>query len=374
MKVFKMKKTILMVAALVAAVSFGERSLKPGIDAFNASVPADSTETMMFSPFSFELDCCMFGEALDPVGRANVSERLSVMTDFNGAYHPILDDFDEMALSNRLFFTSARTIGLYEIGKVNADFKRRVFDMRFNASISLAWPPRGAERWFRAKMDGWMEDFVMPTGRLGLSGYSIVDAAVVLATLLEDADCTASEGNFRPAKGDAKKMPFLKFRAKVDFVRNAEKTMVRIPLRGGAFLYLAMPGEKTSLEALRRSITGDTIHNITLEPIDPGVKGIGTDVCEISVPKFDLITTTDMEKGFAALGIQEKDVTYLYPQLVRRSSFQSVRFILDKGEVPDGVKVLPAANMKAVFNRPFVFFVYYPDKNVIPVIGQFTGE
>ena len=52
----------------------------------------------------------------------------------------------------------------------------------------------------------------------------------------------------------------------------------------------------------------------------------------------------------------------------------SVRFILDRGEVPDGVKALPAANMKAVFNRPFVFFVYYPDKNVIPVIGQFTGE
>lgn len=369
-----MKKIAFCVVALAACVAFGERSLKPGVDAFNASVPADYGKNVAFSPFSFELDCCMFAEALDPIGRANVSEKLAVMTDFSGAYYPILDMFDEAAASNTFLFASARTIGVSDIPKVNADFKRRVFDMRTNASISLLWPTKGAERWFCAKLDGWMEEFVMPFGKIGSEEYSLVDAAVVVASLGEDAACQTSRQNFRAADGTTEEFPFVTFRAKADFLRNGDKTMLRIPLRGGAFLYLMMPGENKTLADLRKSIVGESMLSTVLEPLDPNVKGTGSAVCEVSLPKLDFIATTDMEKGFEALGIQQNEITYLYPALSKRTAFQCARFILREGDVADGAATLPAATDKTTFNRPFVFFVYCPEKNVIPVIGQFTGK
>lgn len=359
----------------MAAASFGERSLKAGIDAFNAAVPQDSTKTVAFSPLAFELDCCVFAEALDPIGRANVSEKLSVKTDFDGAYAPIFETFDNMPETNRVFFASARTIGVTDISKVNADFKRRVFDMSMSASISRLWPQKGAERWFKAKLEGWMEGFVMPLGKLGSHQYSVVDAAVIAAYLQDDAGCVPSETNFRLSNGELKKIPFITFQAKVDFRRNNESALMRVPLRGDAFLYLMIDdNEGNSLAPLRKTIAGDSIHALMLEPIDPNLKGSGSEVCEIALPQFDFISTIDTAKSFEVLGIQEKELTYLYPELSSRSAFQSVRFILDKGNVPEDVEPLSNATTKMTFNRPFLFFVHCPDSNTIPVIGQFTGE
>lgn len=358
----------------MAAVAYGERSLTPGIDAFNASVPVDYAKSAAFSPLSFEYDCCVFAEALDPIGRANVSEKLAVMTDFTGAYYPILDAFESMPPSDRLLFSSARTIGVSEISKVNADFKRRVFGTRMNASISLSWPTRGAENWIKAKLDGRMEDFAMPIGKIGHDKYSIVDAAVVMAELPPDAACVSVEEEFRVSPDETKKIPFLKFRSKVDFARTAEKVVLRVPLRGGAFLYLMTPGETKTLADVRKTVTGESILSCTLEPLDATAKGTGSAICELSIPAFDMLTSTEMEKGFEELHIQKGEITYLYPALTGRSAFQSVRFVLGKGDVPDDAVELPAATMKAAFNRPFMFFVYCPDTNTIPVIGQFAGE
>lgn len=369
-----MKKTIFGICIVFACLVYGERSLTPGIEAFNASVPADSTKGVAFSPFAFELDCCMFAEALDPIGRANVSEKLAVMSDLGAAYDPVLDALQEMPPTNRIFFASARTIGVTEIPKVNAEFKRRLFEMRTNASISRLWPTKGAERWFQAMLDGWMEDFMMPVGRIGNEEYTVVDASVVAAQLRDDAAATCADAKFRTPGGADLEIPFLKFRAKVDYLRDETKMVMRIPLRGDAFLYVLLPRGKTTLADLRRSITGETILLRTLEPIDATLKGNGSAVCEVSLPKIDMLTTTEMEKSFTALGIQAKDIMYLYPALSHRSAYQAVRFMLDAGDVPEKPDALPAATEKASFNHPFVFFVYHPGKNIIPVIGQFTGE
>lgn len=360
---------------MMAVAAFGERSLKPGIDAFNASVPTNSAETVAFSPFSFELDCCVFAEALDPIGRANVSEKLSVMSDFTTAYYPILDTFEEMATSNNLVFLSARTLGVNEISRVNAEFKRRLFELKMNSSISLPCPHKGAERWIKAKLDGRMEDFAMPLGKSNHYQYQLVDAAVVSVALLPDADCGTSEGNFRKDDGELVKIPFLTFRARVDYLKTAEKTIIRIPLRGGAFLYVMMPEGEASLTDIRNAITGSSIHPLTLEPFDPGLRGTGKGVCEISIPKMDFISTVDFEKGMEALGIPQQDILYLYPDLRLRSAHQAVRFILNEGNVPqDNKEVVGTATFKTSFNRPFLFFVYFPEVNVITVIGQFTGK
>lgn len=360
---------------MMAVAAFGERSLKPGIDAFNASVPTNFEESVVFSPFSFELDCCVFAEALDPIGRANISEKLSVMSDFTTAYYPILDEFEKTAASNDFVFLSARTIGVNDIPRVNAEFKKRLFELRMNSSISLPWPHKGAERWLKAKLDGWMEDFVMPVGKRNYYQYQIVDAAVVSTALLPDSDCTTAEGNFRKADGEIVKIPFLNFRARVDYLRTPEKTLMRIPLRGGAFLYVMMPEGDATLADVRKSITGDSIHPLTLEPLDPIVRGTGKGVCEISLPKMDFIATADFENGLEALGIPEKDILYLYPGLLSRYAHQSVRFVFDEGKISqDDKEVVGVATLKAMFNRPFVFFVYFPERNVIPVIGQFTGK
>ena len=369
-----MKRAIFGIFVVLAAAAFAERSLTPGIEAFNACVPAESENGVAFSPFAFELDCCMFAEALDPVGRANVSEKLAVMSDFAAAYDPVIDTLQAMPPTNRIFFSSARTIGVMDIPKVNAEFKRRLFQMRTNASISRLWPARGAERWFQAMLDGWMEDFVMPVGKIGNEEYTVVDATVVAAQTLDNADATTSDAKFKKSSGGDVKIPFLKFRAKADFVRDAEKVVVRIPLRGDAFLYVLMPRGKTTLADVRRSITGETIIMRTLEPLDATQKGYGSGVCEVSIPKLDTFTTTETENGFAALKIQAKEILYLYPALLHRTAYQVVRFILDAGEVPEKPDVLPAATEKLTFDRPFVFFVYHPGKNFIPVVGQFTGE
>lgn len=370
------KKTAFLFAfASVAAAAFGERSLKAGIDAFNAAVLADTAGDVAFSPLSFDLDCCMLAEALDPIARANVSEKLSVMTDFAGAYNPVLDYFEDAVPSNKVEFLSARTIGVTELPKVNADFRTRVFGMRSNASVSLLWPTDGAKYWIRAKLDGRMEEFLMPDVKIGAETYSFVDAAFVGAKLPAGVSSVREEGNFRLQDGTLCKLPFCKFRVKVDFCRLADCAMMRIPLCDGAFLYVMVPHEGRSLADLRAKITGDAIRTLLLSPIDPDIKGSGSAVCDVSIPAIDIMAESDIEKGFGAIGIPESGIQYLYSTLARRQSFQTVRFLFD-GAAADGAAAKPApeAESKAVLNRPFVYFVHVPECNVIPVIGQFAGR
>ncbi len=369
----KSKTAILAACALAAVVANGGRSTGVGIDAFNLAVPPGVAQTKAFSPLSFELDACLMADALEPISRANVLEKLGVSTDFGSIYNPILDELGAAPSTNRLFFLSARTIGVYEPGRVNPEFKRRVFDMRMNASISLLWPTRGAERWLKACMDGLMEDFAMPLGKVGIGEYGFVDVAAVVAQLPPDAACVTVEGDFRSGSGDGAKTKFLKFRAKTDYFRSADHTTMRLPLRGGAFLYLVAPGEKGSFVNLRKALDGGALRTFMSEPVDPGEKGSGSTVCEISLPVLDLYSQTGLNHPFAMAGVPEGGVTYLYKDLNRRSSFQCLRFRLEPGDVPEGTEDAAAAKSKAVFNRPFVFFIHVPELDIVPAIGQFTG-
>ena len=356
--------------------AFGERSLAPGLEAFNACVAADAKDSFAFSPFSFELDCWMMGEALDPIGRANVSEKLAVMSDPTIAYGPILDAFEQAPATNRVFFLSARTIGVSDVSKVNADFRRRVFEMRGNASISQLWPTLGAERWLSAKLDGWMDDFTMPIVKVNSTDYTLVDAAAVAAYIPEGTGCFTKNSRFRKLDGSDAVIPFLNFRANADFIRRDDYISVRVGLRGDAFLYIMLPNGKKTLADVRKHIVPDRIKTLLLEVLDKDEKGNGSSMCELSIPQIDTTSKTLLEPAFSVLGIPEGDITYLYSQLKKRTSLQCTRFLLDQGEQPQADE---AANTKplqsrAMFNRPFIYFIYLPEYNAIPVIGQFTGQ
>lgn len=372
----KMKKPALMFCAICAlAVAHGERRIDFGIDAFNASVPESSTASVAFSPFAFELDCSLMAEALDPIGRANVSEALSIMSDFSNVYDPIVDALAEAPETNRVHFLSARTIGVPDPDKVKTDFRRRAFEMRINASISLQWPTKGAERWIMAKLEGNMDDWQIPLGKVGPTEYTLVDATFVEASLPADSSAAAEEGSFARPDGTVAKLPFARCWVKADLVERDDYISLRMPLRGGAFLYVLSPAQGKTLADVRKHLTGKSIANILLEMLDATEKKAASGLCEVHIPRFDVSSRCELESAFAKAKVPEGGITYLYPELTRRTSFQCVRFKLgDDGIAPSGTPPDTRATAhRAIFNRPFVYLVHMPEFNAIAAIGQFTG-
>ncbi len=371
------KRTVLALAVATAAFAVhAERRLGFGIDAYNVSFPIQDPKNQLFSPLAFELDCCVMADALDPIGRANVAEALSLHSDFDNVYTPILDALEKAPETNQLYFSSARAIAVTEPEKVNVEYRKRLLDSRFNGAIGRLWPTSGIENWMKAKLDGKIDDWLIPLPKVGYAEYCVIDASVVEMHLPSDIVAVEETLSFKKIDGTSVKTPFVRFNINAQYARTPSYTSVRIPMKGGAFFYAFMPSPPHTVADVRRSITPETIAKIINEPLDPGVQDNGTAYCEIHLPRFALDGKCSLEKAFTISKVPVTDITYFYKQLKHRTSWQCTRFNFKLPHLaPATTPPEPEAiRNRALFIRPFFFFIYVPEIDAIPVIGQYMGE
>ena len=368
---------ILISACACAAVpfaSFAARSSAFGIDAFNAAVPASSDANGLFSPFGFEIDCAVFGEAADPITRAGIAESMGVLTDFASVYRPMIDRYADVASTNGFSYISARAFCLPEISMARTDYRRRLWDL-CGAEVCRLVPPKGAEAWFRAKMMGEMEDFYIDNIVAQAERYRYYDLVSVAAAWRGQSDSKELR-KFHAADGRAVEMEFFRMRRTVRHRSTPLFTLLKLPVADGAYLYVMLPAQGVSLKDVREKLKGDDFASLRASADTLGDREAGPARAVLSIPALDFTAKAALSVPFMNAKVPQGGYASIKETLSRRDSEQVVRFrLVDDPEVkPDEPEYATADLGEIVVDRPFVFFVHRPDDDTLSVVGQFTGK
>ena len=370
-----MKRYLLLFFALFAASgAFAARSSAFGVDSFNAVVPAEADSNALFSPIGFEMDCSVFGEAVDTISRAAIAESMGVLTDFHGVYRPILDRLETVAPSNGFHYVCARAFCLPDIRYATAEYRRRIWDL-CGAGVCRLFPQRGAESWFKAKLMGEMEEFEIPVDRSQNERYRYYDLASVTAAW-RGKSAAVTKREFKSASGKGVPMDFFVLRGTIRYRNAGGRAVYKLPLADGAYLYAIVPAETETLENVRRSVTGEKFAEIRTSVDTLGDKHAGAAKATVVFPKLDFTTRVNLGEAFLAAKVKQGDFTSLKNTLTSRISEQIVRFkVVDDPSVnPDEPEYTSTDLGEVVIDRPFMFFVHRPEDDVMSVIGQFTGK
>ncbi|MBE6381933.1 MAG: hypothetical protein E7049_02840 [Lentisphaerae bacterium] len=370
-----MKRILLLSAALLASSgAFAARSSAFGIDSFNAAVPADSDSNALFSPIGFEMDCSVFGEAVDTISRAAIAESMGVLTDFQGVYRPILDRLVNEAPSNGFHYVCARAFCLPDIRLASAEYRRRIWDLN-GAGVCRLFPQSGAESWFKAKLMGEMEDFSIPIDRSQHERYRYYDLVSITAAWRGKSAATAKR-DFRSASGSPVPMDFFVLKGTIRYRNAGGRMTYRLPLSDGAYLYAIVPGETETLESVRKGLKGESFAEIRASVEMVGDKNAGAAKATVLFPRLDFTARANLAAPFQAAKVKQGDFMSLKNTLTSRISEQVVRFkVVDDPSVkPDEPEYTSVDLGEVALDRPFVFFVHRPEDDVMSVIGQFTGK
>lgn len=378
-----MKRLVVLLAAFaVPALASAERHSAFEVDAYNRILPASASGTVVFSPCSFEIDCVVFAEAQNALGRAHVAETMGVLTDFASAYGPILDAC--ACDTNGTRFLSARAFCLPEIKSEDAAFRRMIQDA-YGVEVCSFASKRGVENWFRAKMDGAMEDFEIDPAVARGSRYAFYDLVDLRMTFRDPFPTSGSRRlAFTRPDGGKTTVDFMADIRPVDVRERPNCTYLRLPLRDGSWFYAILPKDGVTFPELRAEFT-----SVKLDESIPAMDSIvDPDVfhgaAAVVLPRLDVCTDSDFSRAMDYFrfptSVLARFPSVTSPPAVLR---QRVRFRLDEqGLDPAPLVEKTAAEQtratadtrRLVFNRPFLFFVYNTTTGTIPVAGQFTGE
>lgn len=375
-------KTIVLLAALAACRFASARPLGAGIEAFNRTFAADSAGSCVFSPLGFELDCVLFAESGDTLVRAGIAESIGVLTEFDATFKPVLDHFGGMAVSNGFRWVSARAFCVTDIRRSSRVFRNRVWNL-YGAEVCAKNPPVGAEAYLRAKLDGDMEDFEIPTGDETSDRqlfYDLVSVSVAPYGLFPSAAVTEREFQ---APGGRRKVRMVSGVALHGRHVSKIHTLARLPLKDGAFLYAVMPNEGHTLAEIRARFNPVRFEEMLLEPEMVGLAGTGTFKARITLPEMDFVRENDLSVALAGCKVPANGLVMLGPDSPgARRSRQRVRFRFGPNDDPPAepaakpgefVAVPPSAP-ELVFDRPFLWFVHHPKTVSLPAMGVYAGE
>jgi len=367
---------ILSAAWLPAASHYGV-----GADAFSRAVPSLQAETRVFAPFSFEVDCVVFAEAVDTLSRAAVAEALGMLSGFAPEYPPILKRLE--TCTNGFSFVEARGFCVPEIDEPNPVFRRQL-QRDYGVVTCRDFPVEGANSWFRASMDGQMEDFSVAVDGHGERRFGYYDLVSIRVAWQEPFPLNNSRKlPFACADGTRPKLDFMADVRVADTLETSEFQLLRLPLRGGFQFYALSPRGKASLDDIRKEASATEVGTLLASlrsVINPGVARGPTVVV---LPRLELDTTTDVTETMHLFKCPTQGLTGIAANCPAREVVQRVRFrLLEHAEdekpltekpVDSQVRMESCAR-KAVLNRPFLFLVVDETTETIPVMGQFTGR
>lgn len=351
-------------------------------DAFNRSCPADSPRNFVFSPASFELDCVLVAESLPTIPKANVSEMMGVVIDFESTFRPMIDGLSER--TNGFSFVAARGFCVPDMRTARIDHRLHL-SRAYGAEVLRSTLPHGAERWFRATMEGDMESFSLPVAAVGANAYSFYDLVSLRAAWRDPFPTENTRTlSFRgPGESNAVQVVCMSDVRIADTWDTEKYTLLKLPLRGDAWFYALLPKEGRDLADARADVnSGKFAHllNVTKSVTE---NGVAQGPCAIVLPRLDLLSRSDLTGLLQHFRIPLAGLTLLAGDGRADECVQHVRFRLAEhawDEPPlvkkpaDSVVPITSDVRRLVFNRPFVFFIYHEKSESVLVAGQFTGQ
>lgn len=374
------KFAVFAFALSVVTESFAVRHVGFEVDSFNRAFEVGWSTNVVFSPLSFEIDCAMAAESLETLPRAAVAESMGVLVEFAGVYRPIMESHAVRAGS--FGFVSARGFCIPDIRTAKPDF-RRMLQRVYGAEVMPAFPAEGAGSWFRATMDGAMEDFSIPTDSAASGRYSFYDLLAVNVEWQEPFPLSNTRTlKFHCADGTDRKLPFMSDVRVADAWDAREYLLMKLPLKGQLDYYAMMPKEGLSLAAVRQDFSSMEIDLLLTMAGQTGLRGNYHGTAAIVLPRLELASRVDFTSVMRDFRVPLSDLKYLTGRVSPKEYVQHVRFRLAE----HGLKETPverkseerqvrmsAGTRKFVFNRPFLFFVHDRETQTIPVAGIFTG-
>lgn len=375
----------LVLATLVAAFTSNleaARQIGFEADAFNRICPASFQKNLVFSPASFEIDCAVIAESLATIPKANVSETLGVVLDFEGMYAPIVEDL--AVRTNGLEMISARGFCVPDL-KSSIPAFRQYLERVYGVEVMRLKPARGAESWFRATMDGEMEDFALPSAVVASERFSYYDLVSIGVSWLEPFPTENTRKiKFRPSpEAEPQTIVAMSDVRLADTFETKTYTALRLPLKDGAWFYAMLPKSGHGLDEVRADFATariDQLLSVMASVADPNVSHAP---CAIVLPRMSLKSRLNFGAVLTYFKVPLSGLVNVAGTRSAQEYVQIAKFVLaeqGRGEAPlvqkpkeaqlplkDGVKRL-------VFNRPFFFFVYHEKTHTIPVAGLFSGE
>lgn len=351
-------------------------------DSFNRICPASFRKNLVFSPASFEIDCAVIAESLATIPKANVSETLGVMLDFEGLYSPIVE---ELAVrTNGFEMISARGFCVPELKESLPAF-RQYLERVYGVEVMRLNPPRGAESWFRATMEGEMEDFSLTSAAVASERFAYYDLVSIGVSWLEPFPTENTRKiKFRAsAEAEPKAVVAMSDVRLADTFETPAYTALRLPLKNDAWFYALLPKDGHGLDEVRADFATAKIDQLLAMMSSVADPNVSHGPTAIVLPRLKIRSRLNFG---AALAYFKIPVSGLVNVAGSRSAYEYVQiaeFALaerGRGEAPLVTKPkeaqlpLTAGVKRLVFNRPFFFFVYHEKTESIPVVGLFSGE
>lgn len=378
-----MIKRLALMLAVVACASCAEagRSVGLGADAFTRLTSAND-KNVAFSPVSFELDAVMFANAADTITRANMVETMGVLNELASVYVPIYRDLNDNTITDGCSYVSARAFCVPAPRSVAPAFRQRLQE-EYSANVLPIFPKEGTECWFKAMMDGDMEDFEIPGSvavRNRFAYYDLVSLSLAWAEPFPTEN--TKERVFETIDGKKIKLPMICDSRIASTWENSRMSVLKLPMAEGYHFYALKPRGKATIEDVKKELTAERI-SIVLSIMNSVTEdGVNNGPVAIVMPKFDLKSSLEISSAMQSFHFPTGNLKELGENLAGSEIVQITRFrfdengvgeALEKKDPKDEVKV-DQKTRKMIFNRPFVYFVYSEKHDALIVAGQYTGK
>lgn len=350
-------------------------------DVYNRAFPLERKGDIAFSPLSAEIDCALAAEALETIPRANVAESMGVLVEFAGVYRPVLDRLS--AQTNGFRFVSARGFCLPNAAQPRPAFCRQI-QRDYDAEVMPIFPAEGPEAWFRAAMDGEMEDFKIPVKAARSGRHCLYDLIAVRAEWVEPFPTSNVRTlSFALADKQKRQMQFMTDVRIADTWREREYLILKLPLRGDFSFYALLPNEGVELPLVRQDFSSMEIESLLARTGEHPIGNFSRGPTVLVIPRFDIDCRTDLLPALQFFRLPTSALTRLCPGVAANEYVQRLRFTLreyGRDETPLAAKPperqfqITPETRRVILTRPFLYFIYDEVTKTIPVAGQFTGR
>ena len=374
---------VLLLLLLLPCLALAGRTPGFSMSAFNAVIP-DSTKSAVCSPYAFEIDSVVISEAFGPIEKSKFVEALGVLVGYENVYRPIADRYAS-AVTKDFRLVSARAFLASSLRLIAPRFRSYIQSEYNTQACSVKPSAEGAESYFRAAMDGEMEDFKIPAAVDAIRGrgVSFVDLESFRCHWAEPFPTANSRQiSFVGEDGVRSEVPAMADVRAAELWETDRFTMLRLPMCDGAFFHAVLPASGNKLSSVREDFAADKLDTalVMIRSItDPGVYRGSVAVV---LPKITIDTVVDLSPAYRSNrlpigGFNDIDIG----QAPLSCVLQRVRFVLDESgprgrcverkSVNEEISV--AKSRRFICNRPCIFFVYHEPTRTIPVAGVFAG-
>ena len=376
------RAAILVVGLLACADLSAARRVGFETDAFNRIYPASFAKSLVFSPASFEIDCAVIAESLETIPKANVSETLGVVMSLESLYAPIVEAY--AVRTNGLSVISARGFCVPSM-KDSAPAFRQHLERVYGAEVMRLIPTHGAESWFRATMDGEMEDFTIPAHVARSERFAYYDLVSVAVSWREPFPTENTRKiKFRATpEAEPQSVTCMSDVRVADTYETKEYEMLRLPLKDDAWFYAILPKEGFGLGEARADLSSMEIDRLLAVMGSVSDPGVAHGPVAIVLPKLALRSHLNFGAALTYFRIPGTGLQHVAGDRSAYEFVQVAKFALaEQGPAERPLARKPAEAVvpltpqvkRMVFNRPFLFFVYHEKTQTIPVAGQYCGE